>query len=279
MERIAVPVGDMTFEGRASGPVDGRLVLLLHGFPQTSMSWASALEALGAAGHRAVAVDQRGYSPGARPEGVDSYRIDHLVADVMAIADELGGHRFDLVGHDWGGAVAWHVAGRHPDRVRTLNVVSTPHPEAFKAALRGHLGGDQATKSGYVDLFRSAEAEGFFLGNDAAALRGLYSALPAEASEEYLRVLTEPGALTAALNWYRATTFDHQPATGPMTMPTMYVWSTDDMALGREAAEDTGNHVEGPYRFEVLEGVSHWVPEAAPADLERLLLDHLAANP
>lgn len=280
MEDLELAVGGgLTFRARAEGPSDGRLVLLLHGFPQTSRSWTEIIRALGAAGYRAVAFDQRGYSPGARPEGVEHYGLDSLVADVLAVADDIGGHRFDLVGHDWGGAIAWHVAGRHPDRVRTLTVASTPHPLAFAAALRGELGGDQPAKSGYVDLFRQVgTAEEFFLGNDAAALRGLYSTLPGDAAQEYLDVLMQPGALTAALNYYRATTFDSQPPAGDITSPTLYVWSTDDMALGREAAEATGGHVAGPYRFEVLEGVSHWVPEAAADDLNRLLLEHLAAH-
>jgi pimeloyl-ACP methyl ester carboxylesterase len=270
--------GGLTFRARATGPADGRLVLLLHGFPQTSMSWAETMAALGDAGYRAVAFDQRGYSPGARPEGVEHYGLDALVGDVIAVADQLGGDRFDLVGHDWGGAIAWHVAGRHADRVRTLTIASTPHPLAFGAALRGELGGDQKSKSGYVDFFRAAGAEDFFLGNDAAALRGMYSTMPPAAAEDYVSVLTQPGALTGALNYYRATSFDSQPPAGDITSPTLYVWSTDDMALGREAAEATRQHIAGPYRFEVLEGVSHWVPEDAAADFSRMLLEHLAAH-
>ena len=280
MESLELAVGGgLTFRAIATGPVDGRLVVLLHGFPETSRSWSDVMSMLGEAGYRAVAFDQRGYSPGARPEGVEHYGIDSLVADVLAVADDLGGHRFDLVGHDWGGVIAWHVAGRYPDRVRTLAVASTPHALAFRAALRGELGGDQPTKSGYVDLFRQVgTAEDFFLGNDAAALRGMYSSFPPDVADEYLRVLTDRDALTAALNYYRATRFDAQPPTGEITSPTLYVWSTDDMALGREAAEATGAHVAGPYRFEVLEGVSHWIPEHASADFGRLLLEHLAAH-
>jgi pimeloyl-ACP methyl ester carboxylesterase len=269
----------MTYRARGAGPVGGRLVLLLHGFPETSAAWLPTMEALGAAGHRAIAFDQRGYSPEARPEGVEHYTIDALVDDVVAAADALGERQFDLVGHDWGGAIAWHVAGRHPDRVRTLTIASTPHPRAFASALKGELGGDQASKSGYVQFFRSPDAEGFFLDNDAAALKGMYATMPDEAAADYLKVLTEPGALTAALNYYRATSFDDQPECGPITMPTLYVWSTDDMALGREAAEATGSHVEGPYRFEVLDGVSHWIPEDAADTFSKLLLEHLATNP
>ena len=271
--------GGMAFRTRFAGPEDGRLVLLLHGFPQTSHSWVPTMRALAAAGYRAVAFDQRGYSAGARPPGPEHYTIESLVADVIAVADQLGGHRFDLVGHDWGGAIAWHVAGSHPDRVRTLTIASTPHPLAFGAALRGELGGDQPSKSGYVDFFRQeGTAEDFFLGNDAAALKGMYSSMPPEAADDYLSVLGDRDALTAALNYYRANRFEAQPECGPITSPTLYVWSTDDMALGREAAEATGQHIPGPYRFEVLEGVSHWVPEDAADEFSRLLLEHLSTH-
>jgi pimeloyl-ACP methyl ester carboxylesterase len=271
--------GGLSFRLRSAGPPGGRLVVLLHGFPQTSASWQAVMGDLASDGYRAVAFDQRGYSKGARPDGVDAYAIDHLVADVLAVADGLGGHRIDVVGHDWGGIVAWCVAGRHPERVRTLSVASTPHPLAFAAALRGDLGGDQPSRSGYADFFRSSEAEAFFLRDDAAPLRGMYAALSAEAAEDYVRVLSEPGAMTGALNYYRATRFQDLADPGPITCPTLYVWSTDDMALGREAAEATGDHVQGAYRFEVLEGVSHWVPEEGAAEFSRLLREHLAANP
>lgn len=279
MELTDIAVGGgMTFRARVVGPADGRLVVLLHGFPQTSASWSPTIEHLAAAGHRGVAFDQRGYSPGARPVGVEHYAVDHLVADVMAVADEVGAHRFDLVGHDWGGAIAWHVAGRHPDRVRTLTVASTPHPAAFKAALRGELGGDQLERSAYADFFRMVDvAEGAFLGDDAAALRGAYAELPDDIAADYLSVLTDRAALTGGFNYYRATKFDEQPDPGPITSPTLYVWSNGDDFLRREAAEATGSHVEGPYRFEELDGVSHWIPETASAQLAPLLLEHLAA--
>jgi pimeloyl-ACP methyl ester carboxylesterase len=280
LERIEIPVGDLVFSGRASGPGDGRCVLLLHGFPQTSWSWRHQLQALAQAGHRGVAVDQRGYSEGARPAGVEHYAMPHLVSDVVAVADRLGCDRFDVVGHDWGGAVAWNLAGRHPDRVRTLTVVSTPHPAAFAATL---LDGrdDQAQRSSYMAFFRQPEVpEQTFLADGGAGLRTLFEAsgLAGEA-DEYVSVLTQPGAMTAALNWYRAVDIADVREMGAVTSPTLYVWSTEDVALGRAAAEATAAHVSGPYRFEVLEGVSHWVPEEAPADLNRLLLEHLAAHP
>src|SRR2546421_1634439 len=133
-ERLEIPVGEFVSDARAAGPADGELVLLLQGFPQTSWEWRAQLSALGDAGYRAVAPDQRGYSPRARPEGVEHYRVEHLVADVLAIADWLGGHQFHLVGHDWGAPVAWGAGGTHQDGRRTLNIVPFPHPKPFGKA-------------------------------------------------------------------------------------------------------------------------------------------------
>ena len=276
-ERLEIPVGEFVFDARAAGPADGELVLLLHGFPQTSWEWRAQLAALGDAGYRAVAPDQRGYSPRARPEGVEHYEVQHLVADVLAIADWLGGHQFHLVGHDWGAAVAWGVGGTHQERLRTLNILSVPHPKAFASALAESK--DQQDRSSYIQLFREeGKAEEVLGGDDFTVLRGMLGGVgSADDVEEYMRVLGQPGALTAALNWYRAMQPGLVGDIGPVTMPTMFVWSTNDIALGREGAEATEQCVDGPYRFEVLDGVSHWIPEQAADDLNRLLLEHLAS--
>ncbi len=273
-ERVEIPVGEFVFDARAAGPADGELVLLLHGFPQTSWEWRAQLQVLGDAGYRAVAPDQRGYSPRARPEGVENYAVEHLVADVLAVADWLGGHRFHLVGHDWGAAVAWAVGGTHQERLRTLNIVSVPHPKAFAAALQGD---DQKSRSSYIGVFRQeGKAEELLSEDDFMRLRVMLgTAGPPEDVEKYLEVLSQPGALTAALNWYRAMRPGLVGDIGAITMPTMFVWSTEDNALGRDGAEATAEYVDGPYRFEVLEGISHWIPEQAADDLNRLLLDHL----
>jgi pimeloyl-ACP methyl ester carboxylesterase len=274
MQGLELPVGGLVFDARSAGPPDGELVLLLHGFPQTSYAYRHQLPTLAAAGYRAVAPDQRGYSRRARPAEVGEYGADRLVGDVLGCADALGAETFHLVGHDWGGAVAWQVAGRHPERLRTVTSLSTPHPAAFRRSIQD---GEQRDKSSYMLFFRSREAEPFFLDNDAAALRALYAAslLADEAAAEYVRVLTQPGALTGALNWYRAADLGLVEGLGPITTPTLYVWSTNDPALGREAAEATAEHVDGPYRFEVLDGVSHWIAEEAPDTLDGLLLEHL----
>jgi pimeloyl-ACP methyl ester carboxylesterase len=277
VERLELKAGSLVFEARVAGPEVGRLVVLLHGFPQTSYSWRAQLAALSGAGFRAVAPDLRGYSPGARPPGVEAYGIEHLSADVIALVDELGAHRFDLVGHDWGAGVAWHTAGRWPGRVRTLTVASVPHPLAMSAAMRGELGGDQPQRSWYVDFFREegGAAEDALLAEGAARLRGMLSVLGPEAVEEYVAVLGDRGALTAALNYYRANDLKGGIEVPPIEVPTMLVWSTEDIAIGREGAEATAGYVTGPYRFEVLEGVDHWIPESAAARFTALLLEHV----
>ncbi len=281
IERLEIDANGLTFSARAAGPHDGRPVLLLHGFPETSWSWRALLTLLGAAGYRAVAPDQRGYSPRARPTSVSDYSTPHLVQDVLAIADTMEMATFDLIGHDWGGMVSWVTAARHADRVRSLTVVSTPHPEALRAAI---LGGDsdQTRRSSYIEFVqRTDEPEALLLGADGrgGGLRSLFQStgLDPNVTDEYVAVLTQPGAMTAALNWYRAMRSADVEGLAPIVVPTLYVWSTGDPALGRTAAEATAEYVAGSYRFEILDGVSHWIPEQVPGDLGRLVLDHLAS--
>lgn len=272
MKRTTTDVAGFTFDGLVAGPEDGEPVLLLHGFPQSAAMWQAQLEALATAGYRAVAFDQRGYSPRARPADVEQYRIGHLVADTLAVA---GPEPFHVVGHDWGAVVAWHLAAKHPERIRSLTALSVPHPLAFATALLSPTS-DQRAQSGYVAFFRMADtAEEVLLHGGLAAMLAA-SAYPLDIDER-VQAMSEPGALTGALNWYRAIDLSLVQI-GKVTVPTLYLWSTGDVALAREGAEATAGHVDGPYRFEVLQGVSHWIPEEVPDVLNRLLLEHLAAQ-
>lgn len=275
VEQLSIPTAAGSFDAIAAGPEDGRPVLLLHGFPQAAIAWEVQVAVLGARGYRAVAPDQRGYSPDVRPERPAEYGIGELVGDVLAIADELGWSRFDLVGHDWGAAVGWWTAAEHPERLRSLVAVSTPHPAALAEALRGDE--DQHLRSGYMTEWRNSNTEGRMLADDADALRRMFEwRVQPSRVDEYVRRLSEPGALTAALNWYRA----GRPGgkVGKIAVPTMYVWSTEDVAFGSTAAFDTEKWVSGPYRFEMVEDVSHWIPEEAAETLVGLLLEHLEAH-
>jgi pimeloyl-ACP methyl ester carboxylesterase len=273
---VEVPVGSMAFPARVAGPEDGELVLLLHGFPQSSAEWKAQLDALASAGYRAVAPDQRGYSPGARPDGVDQYAIPHLVADVLAIADELGGHRFHLVGHDWGAIVAWFTAIEHPSRLKSVTIVSVPHPNAFARALNDPST-DQSERSSYIPTFKEPGAGSMFTDNEGAGLRGAFEAsgLAGHDVEDHVKVITDPGAVESALNWYRAFDF-HKGGTGNVEVPTLLVWGTEDPALGRDGIEWSADYVSGPFQLEILEGAPHWIPEANADELNELLLDHIA---
>ncbi|HZM38409.1 MAG TPA: alpha/beta hydrolase [Acidimicrobiales bacterium] len=282
-DTLEIDANGLTFRARVAGPEDGRVVLLLHGFPQTSRCWAAQLDALATAGYRAVAVDQRGYSPGARPDDPAAYAMDHLIDDVLGIVDALDADQVDLVGHDFGGSVAWTVAGHHPDRVRTLTIASTPHPVAFVRAYqaRDATPSDQNQRSGYMRAFREAprgQIEAQLLADGAAGLRQAYAGLPEASIAAHIEDMSAPGVLVAAVDWYRAMSAKASVAVPPCPAPTLYVWSDRDPSIGRAAADATEELVTGPYDFVVLEGVSHWIPEQAAATFTPLLLAHLAGR-
>jgi pimeloyl-ACP methyl ester carboxylesterase len=280
IDRLEIDANRLRFSARAAGPTDGRPIILLHGFPQTSWCWRAQLGALGAAGYRAFAPDQRGYSVAARPAHIADYSMANLLGDLLALADALGWDTFDLVGHDWGGMVAWQAGTRYPERVRSLTVVSTPHPLALQHA---QLGGDpdQVGRAQWMDRYLEHDAAEHLLLGPLGTGDGLFTLLTdgglgAEDAEAYVTVMREEGALTGALNWYRAMDRSDLFELVPVEVPTLYVWSSHDAALGRVAAEATAECVSGPYQFAVLDGVSHWVPETAAQPLTELLLAHLA---
>jgi pimeloyl-ACP methyl ester carboxylesterase len=281
-----IPIGGDRFTAEVAGPPAGEapLVLLLHGFPQTRHTWRHQVPALAAAGYRAVAPDQRGYSPGARPEPADlgHYSIDRLVGDVLALGDANGGRGrpFHLVGHDWGGAVAWMVAARHPDRLASLTVLSRPHPGAFRRAFRNDAG-DQRHRSRHHKAFLDPETGPRLLADDARRLRATLAdqGVGPVAVEEYLSVLADPAALEAALGWYRAAAGDLAAMdAGPVTVPTLYLWGDRDATVSEQAARGTADFVAAPYRLEVLAGAGHFLTDEQPEEVTRRLLEHLAAT-
>jgi pimeloyl-ACP methyl ester carboxylesterase len=276
-----VDVGDLTFDVRVDGPEDGRPVLLLHGFPETSLSWSAVTPLLTRAGLRTYAPDQLGYSPGARPAEVDAYSTPNLTQVTADLLTALDIPRADVVGHDWGANVAWALAAWHPDRVRSLTAVSVPHPAAYTVAYRTDP--EQKERSGYIRLFwQAGKAEDVLLADDARRLRRMLSGgeadsgVPAEAIDEYVAVLSAPGALTAALNWYRA--MSSRERVDPVEVPTTYVWSDGDVAIGRTAAEACANYVTGDYALVELPGITHWIPEQAPDQLAAAILDRIAST-
>jgi pimeloyl-ACP methyl ester carboxylesterase len=282
LEQITIQPG-LTFDALTAGEPGAPLVLLLHGFAESMNCWHAQLGALGDIGYRAIAPSQRGYSPGARPDPSDTanYHIDRLMDDAMAItaAAGYGDARFHLVGHDWGGSIAWALADRHHARVASLAILSRPHPNAFNRALH-MIDGDQAQRSRHHKAFLEPDAADVVLADDAKWLRERLAAngVPAAAIETHLAVLGNKDAMEAALAWYRARGAIRGPL-GPIRVPTLFIWGDADDTVGRVAAEGTVDFIAAPYRFEVLPGVGHFAADQAPDRVCELLLAHLKAFP
>jgi pimeloyl-ACP methyl ester carboxylesterase len=277
VEHIRINTRGFEFDALAAGPKTGELALLLHGFPQSSECWRAALGSLSRAGIRAVAPDQRGYSPGANPDEVDAYRVSELRDDVLAIASELGAQRFHLIGHDWGGTVAWAVAGEHADRVATLTAVSTAHTAALNAALRHPR---QRARMAYIPLLQLPRAaEVLFDAGGGALVEAALTAtgLSRAHARRDIEMLRRVGP-TGALNWYRAIAHDAVRHTADVTVPTLHIWGTRDVAFGREAIELTARHVSGAYHLLELEGGTHWIPDEHWPDVADIVLEHLQAH-
>jgi pimeloyl-ACP methyl ester carboxylesterase len=282
LEKITI-APDLTFDVLVAGEAGAPLVLLLHGFAESMHCWRAQVEALSAAGYRAMAPSQRGYSPDARPDTTEAanYQIERLMDDAMAIvtASGYGDRRFHLAGHDWGGSIAWALADLTPQRLASLTVLSRPHPNAFNRALL-ETDSDQAHRSRHHKAFLEPDAADVVLADDAKWLRERLAAngVPLAAIEQHLAVLGNKPAMEAALAWYRARGAIRSPL-GPIRVPTLYIWGDADDTVGRVAAEGTVDFVAAPYRFEVFPGVGHFAADQAPDRVNELLLEQVAAHP
>jgi len=282
LEQITLSPG-LTFDALVAGEPGAPLVLLLHGFAESMQCWRAQVTALGDMGYRAIAPSQRGYSPGARPDPREfsHYLIDRLMDDAIAIvaAAGYGDARFHLVGHDWGGSIAWGLADRAHERLASLTILSRPHPNAFNRAL--YLAdGEQANRSRHHKAFLEPDAADVVLSDNCKWLRDRLTAngVPADSIERHLAVLGNKDAMEAALAWYRARGAVRGPL-GPIRVPTLYIWGDADDTVGRVAAEGTGDFIAAPYQFEVLSGVGHFPADSAPERVSELLLAHIEAHP
>jgi len=253
--------GGLTFDVTDRGDPAAPPVVLLHGFPEDRQCWDPISDRLVEAGLRTLAPDQRGYSPRARPTGPypQAYVLTELVDDVVALLDAAGIDRAHIVGHDWGGGIAWTLAGAHPERVETLTVLSTPHPAAVRRAISSAPW--QFAHSSYMLFFQLPALPERIIRRSLERSLLSQGVPPAEAAR-YAGRMREPGALRGALGWYRAMRHS-RGAVHRCRVPTTYVWGQRDVFLGRQAAEGTGAMVLADYRFvEVDEG--HWLPELLP---------------
>ncbi len=275
-----IAANGMTFRCREAGTA-GESVILLHGFPETSHMWTDVMARLAAAGYRCLAPDQRGYSPGARPEGTENYSVALLVADVLALAAARGYQRFHLIGHDWGSGVGWAAASAVPGPLLSWTALSVPHVAAFARAIAEDA--DQQQRSQYITWFQApGVAEQALLADDCAQLKSIWTASKPEEVKEYVSVFSQPGALTAALNWYRAAFGGRaegraQDAAGEVKVPSLTIWGNQDQAIGRRSTELAAEYLKGPYRFVEMDA-GHWLIQEKPAEVTREILAHLKAN-
>lgn len=273
---VQIEVGQFRFRARVANlAAQGDTLILLHGFPQTSAAWEPVIEAAAAKGYRVVAFDQRGYSPGARPTGRDSYALDKLIGDVLAVADVVGAGRFHLAGHDWGAAAGWGVVMSVPERVLSWTALSISHSYAFGEAVRSDR--DQRRRSAYFLLFRTPLLPEMLLGFNRLQVfrRLMYRWMPAAHRAEYLRVFAEPGALTAVLNWYRAVGMG---GTGQLpadvSVPFLFLWGNRDPAAGRRSVDLQDQYIKGP--FEKIElDAGHWLLERRTEQVVEATVQHI----
>ncbi len=268
--------GSLTFDVYDEGPADGEIVVLLHGFPERASSWRLVAPRLHEAGYRTVAMDQRGYSRGARPRGRRAYRMSELMTDVLTLAEAAAPEgRVHVVGHDWGAVPAWLLAAHHPERVATLTAVSVPHPRAFLTAM---VRSSQLLHSWYMAAFQLPLLPELLLASRSRTADRLVASFGmTEADRDRFRTeIVADGALTGGLNWYRAMALEDPRLLAPrVSVPTTMVWSDGDVAVARWGPERAGDLVDAPFRFVALEGVSHWIPTHAPDALAEAILDRV----
>lgn len=278
LDHLSFQNGDISLHAVAAGPPHGRLLILLHGFPEFWYSWHRQIAPLASAGFRVIAPDQRGYNLSSKPRGIAAYAMPNLVSDVMAIADQLDAPKFFLAGHDWGAAVAWSAAILHPQRVAKLAILNVPHPSVMLRYLRTNL--RQMRRSWYMFLLQLPalpevifSAFNFRFGANAL----LRSSRPATFSREdlslYRAAWSEPGALTGSMNWYRAAFRSRAKFPDPtVRVPTKIIWGERDAFLLFEMAQ-----ASLPYCADAelvsFPGATHWVHHEEPERVSQLLHD------
>jgi pimeloyl-ACP methyl ester carboxylesterase len=269
-----------------AGPEDGQTVILLHGFPESWYGWRKQIPALAAAGYRVIVPDQRGYNLSDKPKGVRAYRMDMLVADILGLIDALGTQKVNLAGHDWGAAVAWELAIRHPERVRRLGILNVPHPAVVRNFLRR---GDpeQLRRSWYIFAFQLPWLPEYFLRkndwrNTVRALRGSgkIHTFSNEDIAEYKQAWSQPGAMTAMLNWYRAAARHWPKSKGDLCVkvPTLMLWGMKDVALSHRMARPSMDYCDDG-KLVFFEDATHWVQYDEAENVTKLLLEFLRQTP
>lgn len=269
-----VTVDNLNFIARVGGmDNDGDPVILLHGFPETSRMWKDMIVILDENNFRVVAPDQRGYSPGSRPKGVESYKIDLLAKDIINIANEFGFEKFHLAGHDWGSAVGWYIASKYPDRLISWTALSVPHMDAFIDAM--HNDKIQKKKSSYISFFRmSLLPELYFKVFGYRNLKNIWTHSTEDEINDYIDVFSQKNALKTSLHWYRANLAESGEKIGKINVPTLMLSGINDMAVGQVAVDNTELYMNEAYTLKKIDA-GHWIVQESFDEVSGYILEHM----
>jgi pimeloyl-ACP methyl ester carboxylesterase len=280
IQHARVAVNGIDFHVATSGPANGPPVVLLHGFPDFWYGWRHQIAPLAQAGWHVIVPDQRGHGASAKPAAVQAYALDTLADDVLALCDHLGHGRFAIVGHDWGGVVAWHLAARAPERIDRLAIFNAPHPASLSGYMLTHP--LQALRSAYVGFFQLPWLPELVLrANDHAllAMSLTGSSLPGTFGDDdlvrYRQAWSEEGAVGAMLNWYRAMPLA-RPLARRIAVPARIVWGDADPALSPGLAEAGAAFCDAGCEVIHLPRATHWLHQELPAEVNAHLLAFLA---
>ncbi|WP_313468327.1 alpha/beta hydrolase [Carnobacterium sp.] len=263
------------------GPKEGQLIILLHGFPEYWYGWRNQISDLANKGFRVWAPDQRGYNLSDKPKKVNDYRMNHLVEDIAGLIKASGKEKVILVGHDWGGIVAWRVARMYPDLLQKLVILNAPHEAAMNRQILQHP--MQILKSSYILFFqlRGIPERLFELSDWKIAVKALrHSSKKGTFNEEdlqrYRTAWSQLGAMRSMINWYRANVSSLSDPTIPsrVTVPTLVIWGAQDHFLGHELASKSLEFCDEGQGI-LLGEATHWVHHEEPEHVSKLIVDFI----
>lgn len=271
-----ITLGSLQFDCRIDGNESDDLLILLHGFPETSIMWRTLIADLAPMGFYCVAPNMRGYSKNACPKGKKHYSIEKLGQDILDLVHSLGKTNFHLIAHDWGAVIGWYLAYHHSSNLLSYTALSVPHLKGFFEALQTDA--DQQERSKYIKmLVIPFVAEYTIRKNDFKLFRRLWKQSSKEELEDYLATFREKKALTAALNYYRANFGKSRTEDiGDIKVPTLFIWGNKDMAIGAKGVALGHQYSKGPYTFLELEA-GHWLMQTVYDKMKPAILSHLVA--
>jgi pimeloyl-ACP methyl ester carboxylesterase len=280
-EILKINIDDFTFDCRTAGNTENELVILLHGWPETSYMWKPLMTDLSEKGYYCVAPNLRGYSVGACPEEIAAYSLDLLINDVLAIFKHFKKSKFHLIGHDWGALIGWKLVHDHPDKILSWTALSVPHLQAMGTAMLTNE--EQIKMSEYVENFQiPALPEQQIQKDDYKLLRKLWEHCNAETVEDYLNVFTNQKQLTATINYYRSNykllkSALENPILGDIQVPTLFIWGNTDLAVSSFAVSEHHQYMKGDYEFIELD-TGHWLIQTSYEALESSITTHISRN-